>query len=216
MGNSFCTDIHTGLDNIGTVAAFQLMIAEVHIEKVESCPQRKPSAVVPVTGNGVLSFDQKFTEILQPSVFNRRQKIQSFSEPVGISKMQQAVVHVFRLFDTFCFEVIGKARQSCNIIGLTDKSDFFTEKPAERIFGSVPSGHVFRHLVIINIRGKTSGCRALFVVIGGEKRGISRAILDKADKIVRIDYARNFKGSLPSVAAASIISFEISRKNKQY
>lgn len=55
--------------------------------------------------------------------------------------------------------------------------------------------------------------KPLFVIIGGEKRGISRAILDKADKIVRIDYGREFKGSLPSVAATSIISFEILRKN---
>ena len=54
----------------------------------------------------------------------------------------------------------------------------------------------------------------LLVIIGGEKRGISRSILDKADKIVRIDYGREFRGSLPSVAATSIISFEILRKNK--
>ena len=55
--------------------------------------------------------------------------------------------------------------------------------------------------------------KPLFVIIGGEKRGISRAILDKADEIIRIDYGREFKGSLPSVAATSIISFEILRKN---
>ena len=58
--------------------------------------------------------------------------------------------------------------------------------------------------------------KPLFVIIGGEKRGISRAILDKADEIVRIDYGRNFKGSLPSVAATSIISFEILRKNSNF
>ena len=57
--------------------------------------------------------------------------------------------------------------------------------------------------------------KPLLVIIGGEKRGISRAILDKADKIVRIDYGREFKGSLPSVAATSIISFEILRKNSE-
>ena len=55
--------------------------------------------------------------------------------------------------------------------------------------------------------------KPLLVIIGGEKRGISRAILDKADKVVRIDYGREFRGSLPSVAATSIISFEILRKN---
>ena len=58
-------------------------------------------------------------------------------------------------------------------------------------------------------------CKPLLVVVGGEKRGISRAVLDKADKVVRIDYGRAFKGSLPSVAAASVIAFEILRKTKQ-
>ena len=56
--------------------------------------------------------------------------------------------------------------------------------------------------------------KPMLVVIGGEKRGISRAILQEADKIVRIDYGREFRGSLPSVAATSIISFEILRKTK--
>lgn len=56
--------------------------------------------------------------------------------------------------------------------------------------------------------------RPLLVVIGGEKRGISRKVLNKADKIIRIDYGRDFRGSLPSVAATAIISFEISRKTK--
>ena len=55
--------------------------------------------------------------------------------------------------------------------------------------------------------------KPLFVIIGGEKRGISRAILDKADTIIRIDYGKEFKGSLPTVAATSIICFEILRKN---
>lgn len=58
--------------------------------------------------------------------------------------------------------------------------------------------------------------KPIFVIIGGEKRGISRAILDKADEIIRIDYGRDFKGSLPSVTATSIISFEILRKNSDF
>ena len=57
--------------------------------------------------------------------------------------------------------------------------------------------------------------KPILVVIGGEKRGISRSILEKSDSIIRIDYGRQFKGSLPSVSATSIISFEILRKNSK-
>lgn len=50
------------------------------------------------------------------------------------------------------------------------------------------------------------------LVIGGEKRGISRKILDLADTTVRIDYGREFMGSLPSASVISIMAFEIARK----
>ena len=56
--------------------------------------------------------------------------------------------------------------------------------------------------------------RPVLLVVGGEKRGISRKILDMADATVRIDYGRDFMGSLPSAAAISVIAFEISRQKR--
>jgi 23S rRNA (guanosine2251-2'-O)-methyltransferase len=53
-------------------------------------------------------------------------------------------------------------------------------------------------------------------IIGGEKRGISRTLLDMADVNVRIDYAANFKGSLPTSAAASLMAFEAAKFNKKF
>jgi tRNA G18 (ribose-2'-O)-methylase SpoU len=49
------------------------------------------------------------------------------------------------------------------------------------------------------------------LVIGGEKRGISRKILEQSDMNVRIDYAIPFNGSLPSVCATSVLAYEISK-----
>ena len=56
--------------------------------------------------------------------------------------------------------------------------------------------------------------KPLFVILGGEKRGISRAVLDKADKIIRIDYGNDFNGSLSTAAATAVFAFEIFRNNK--
>lgn len=56
--------------------------------------------------------------------------------------------------------------------------------------------------------------KPLFVIIGGEKRGISRAVLDMADRIVRIDYQKDFRGSLSTSASAAIFAFEINRKSR--
>ncbi len=58
--------------------------------------------------------------------------------------------------------------------------------------------------------------KPLLVILGGEKRGISRSVLDLSDKIVRIDYGTdNFRGSLSASASAAVFGFEILRYNKQ-
>ena len=54
----------------------------------------------------------------------------------------------------------------------------------------------------------------VFLVVGGEKRGISSAVLDKSDVVVRIDYGREFNGSLSAASAASVLAYEIYRQNR--
>lgn len=54
----------------------------------------------------------------------------------------------------------------------------------------------------------------VFLVVGGEKRGISRAMLDQADAVVRIDYAGAFNGSLSAASAASMLAYEVMRNNR--
>ncbi len=56
--------------------------------------------------------------------------------------------------------------------------------------------------------------KPLLVVIGGEKRGISRAVLDACDSVIRIEYGNAFNGSLPSASAAAVFAHEILRANK--
>ena len=53
----------------------------------------------------------------------------------------------------------------------------------------------------------------ILLVIGGEKRGISRNLLDSADQILRIDYGRAFQGSLSAAASAAVLGFEIMKNN---
>lgn len=55
----------------------------------------------------------------------------------------------------------------------------------------------------------------VLLIVGGEKRGISRKVLEKADHIVRIDYGTAFRGSLSAASAATVMAFELFRKNKK-
>jgi 23S rRNA (guanosine2251-2'-O)-methyltransferase len=55
----------------------------------------------------------------------------------------------------------------------------------------------------------------LFLVIGGEKRGITRSFAASADLRVMIPYGRDFEASLGTTAAASVLAFEIMRQREK-
>ena len=57
--------------------------------------------------------------------------------------------------------------------------------------------------------------KPLFLVVGGERRGISAALVAECDEIVRLDYGRDFSGSLSAASAASILAYEVLRQNRQ-
>lgn len=101
--------------------------------------------------------------------------------------------------------------------GSSELIDMFVSEPEE-------AANIFKELgykvICAGIRDSVSIFDAdlsypLFVVLGGEKRGISRALLDKADEIVRIDYGNDFNGSLSTAAASAVFAFEIYRSNRK-
>lgn len=64
-----------------------------------------------------------------------------------------------------------------------------------------------------NILGKCELKLPILLIVGGEKRGISRAVIDSADILVKIDYGREFNASLSAASATTMFSYEISRQN---
>ena len=65
-----------------------------------------------------------------------------------------------------------------------------------------------------NILGECDLHFPILLIVGGEKRGISRAILDLADTLVKIPYGREFKASLSAASATTMFAYEIMRQNK--
>jgi len=55
----------------------------------------------------------------------------------------------------------------------------------------------------------------ILAIIGGERRGISSDLLEKADARVRIDYGRDFSAALSAASAATVLAFEIFRQNNR-
>ncbi len=101
--------------------------------------------------------------------------------------------------------------------GTSEKMPLFVAEPAEVIPLFREKGY---RTACAEIRDSVDHYEAdlslpLLLVIGGEKRGISRAVLSEADLNVRIGYHGNFRGSLSSAASAAVLAFEVGRQNKQ-
>lgn len=55
--------------------------------------------------------------------------------------------------------------------------------------------------------------KPLLIIVGGEKRGNSKAVLEASDKIIHIDYGRDFPAALSAASASTVIAFEVMRQN---
>lgn len=64
-----------------------------------------------------------------------------------------------------------------------------------------------------NVLGNCSLQFPILLIVGGEKRGISRSLLDIADTLVKIPYGREFKASLSAASATTMFAYEIMRQN---
>ena len=56
--------------------------------------------------------------------------------------------------------------------------------------------------------------KPVFLIVGGEKRGISRSLLDMCDFAVKIPYGRQFDAALSAASAATILAYEVLRQNR--
>jgi 23S rRNA (guanosine2251-2'-O)-methyltransferase len=52
----------------------------------------------------------------------------------------------------------------------------------------------------------------LFLLVGGERRGVTRSFASKADLRLKIPYGRPFEHDLGTTAAAAVLAFEILRQ----
>lgn len=66
-----------------------------------------------------------------------------------------------------------------------------------------------------NILGKCELKPPILLIVGGEKRGISKSVLDKTDIKVKIDYKRAFNASLSAASATTMFAYEIMRQSQE-
>lgn len=84
-----------------------------------------------------------------------------------------------------------------------DAADFFAERGLA-VACATRKGAVSVHKADLTV--------PLFLVIGGEKRGITRSFLDRASLRISIPYRRDFRRSLGTASAIAVIAFEVMRQ----
>lgn len=99
--------------------------------------------------------------------------------------------------------------------GASELLTFYRSNPSDAIdiFKGLGYSVVCAHEDTDNVLGKCELKLPLLLIVGGEKRGISSSIIEKADKLVKIEYAREFRASLSAASATTMFSYEIMRQN---
>jgi len=101
--------------------------------------------------------------------------------------------------------------------GASEELLMFTADASEAVNNFKSRGYsvVCADLDTDDILGECALPYPIFLIVGGERRGISRDILSLADKRVKIEYAREFRASLSAASATTMFAYEIMRQNKK-
>ena len=100
--------------------------------------------------------------------------------------------------------------------GASERFKMYKSQPADAVEIFKKKGYtvVCADLRTDEILGECEMKTPILLVVGGEKRGISKSVLSLADKLVKIDYGREFNASLSAASAVTMFAYEIHRQNK--
>ena len=170
--------------------------------------------IVAITGDRTLPYFDSNTEI-EPDGFYAM--IQGIEDPYNFGYSLRS------LYATGCSGIILPERNWMSAAGVVARSSAGASEMF-RIYKADPlvAAEAFKskgYKIVCadertdNVLGICELKKPLLLIVGGEKRGISRALVDNADILVKINYAREFKASLSAASATTMFAYEIMRQN---
>ena len=172
--------------------------------------------IVAITGDRTLPCLSLDTEI-EPDGFYAM--IQGIEDPYNFGYSLRS------LYATGCSGIILPPRNWMSAAGVVARSSagasemfkIYKSDPLEaaKIFKSKGYKIVCADERTDNILGKCELKMPLLLIVGGEKRGISKTLVDEADTLVKISYAREFKASISAASATTMFAYEIMRQNNE-
>ncbi len=170
--------------------------------------------IVAITGDRSLPYLTDETEIANDGFYAM---IQGIEDPYNFGYSLRS------LYATGCTGIILPERNWMSAAGVVARSSAGASEMFE-IYKADPmdAANIFKakgYKIVCaderteNILGECELKTPILLIVGGEKRGISRALLDQADILVKINYGREFKASLSAASATTMFAYEIMRQN---
>lgn len=177
-------------------------------------------------GGIVAVCKERTIEELTPDVFNKKISKRGFYAMIqGIEDPYNFGYALRSLYAVGCDGIILGERNWMSAAGVVCRSsagasEMFSvykcdEIEAARMFKNSGYNIVCADERTDNTLGECPLLFPILLVVGGEKRGISRTMLDLADTLVKIPYGREFKASLSAASATTMFAYEIMRQNKK-
>jgi len=196
--------------------------AELNIKLVETTAEEIDRLSVGNTHGGIIAICGKRTLPL-PSAENLPQNgflclLEGIEDPYNFGYAVRS------LFAAGCDAILLGERNWMSAAGVVARASAGASEALPVFSGNIEDSiknakSVGYRVVCAGIRDAVSHIDAdlkkpLLLVVGGEKRGISSAVSALSDVTVRIDYGREFRGSLSTASAATVLGFEILRQNR--
>ncbi|MBE6533569.1 MAG: RNA methyltransferase [Ruminococcaceae bacterium] len=210
--------------NAKEIGYFRAVCENMHFDLLETTAEEIEKFTLGTSHGGIIAITEKRTI---PSLISPEQIINGkfWCMIQGIEDPYNFGYSIRSLYACGCSGIILPERNWLSAAGVVARSSAgasellpaFTAEPmsAAKIFKDAGFKVVSADEDTDNILGKCEMSLPLLLIVGGEKRGISKSLRDTADLIVKIDYAREFRASLSAASASTMFAYEIMRQNSK-
>ena len=208
--------------NAKTISYLKAVSKEVGFEVVESCAEEIEKMALGTSHGGIIAIANDRTIPCLNSNTDIKDNgfycmIQGIEDPYNFG------YSIRSLYACGCDGIILPERNWMSAAGVVARSsagaselmNFYTCTPelAADVFHARAYKIVCADERTDNILGACELLNPILLIVGGEKRGISKSLLDKTDVLIKINYARQFNASLSAASATTMFAYEIMRQN---
>ncbi len=212
--------------NLKTIAYLKAVSAKYKFELEEKSSEQIDEITLGTSHGGLVALcEERTVPYLNEESFSAEINGRFYAMIQGIEDPYNFGYALRSLYACGCDGIILGERNWMNAAGVVSRSsagasEMFKcfkcdELSAAKLFKSNGYNIVCADERTDNILGECELHFPLLLIVGGEKRGISRALLDLVDTPIRIPYSKDFNASLSAASATTMFAYEIMRQSRR-